>query len=1731
MDKLANHGYTSDTSVSNNMLNDAVKASSKFLSIQNVIDSMKADQIAAEREAVEEILGSDYAGKTISEVSSTILSAKAKTYDTENKSHAYMNSLNDNRSTVKRLIQERKAEIFLEKYCGIQLEKNFWINSSDGVIYYPDDTTGNVDTGAITGSDANITLTAGDVIYGTTLTSDMMTTLAAKDGVSLSGGKLIVGTGVEKTASSVVPEIGNLYTALTTQGQSISTGANDWIVVTGDAADTIVTGGADSIVAGAGNDKITVGADNASINTGEGSDTVEISATVSNVTINDLDASDALTISGTFQIGKAALDDTMLVVTDKTGTRQIRLGNLDRARNARVNGNTIATWLSNAGFNIDSLSSTSSSYVAEDAPATAITEEGGGRIDVDEDYKPAEPTEFVSRSESDPPLISSTAKVNVNLDDVETTSGYYTIGGYKVGEISSAFPNISTFTKNGLTIKLLGTTTDTSGGTNNIKSKTLDELTTDQKTIVAGLFKWWAKECLKLNEETYGISFKSPTAAVNEIGLFFYTGSGNTLASVWNSSYSTGITANLKLNVNMKYYSGISADNTDGVGTGTNAYLDRTLAHEFTHAVMGTNIRYFRYLPQFIKEGAAELTHGTDDERGHTIFNLAYDSSKLNNALNLTNTGTGTADAYAGGYMFLRYFARQAALQDLVDYDAASDVSWSVKNNTNDSTATCSIGGVVVATIKGLAKGLAAKGTTIDGISVSGDTITLSRGVLGTKDVTLTSSGYKLALADGISDAIDSATNRAWTVNKGTATLKANVTAGYSLSDDAKSVKYVAAKNGYVLAKVEGLAKSGVSASDFNTTSTVITLKKSMLGTSKVKVTGNGYTLALAADAPKPATYSPEWILNKTTAYYTQNTGAGFTLADDAKSASYSAAVTTALATVSGIKKVTTDNKTAIANAISIDGKVITLGKDALATSKVTVKGDGYTLALAANAPRPTLQTPEWTLSKTTATYKQTKTDGFTLATDGKSASYSKPATTTLATVNGIKKVTTDNKTAIENAISIDGKVITLGKDALDTSKVTVKGDGYTLATDAASSTVTTKDRWLVSGTTATYDRLQNPYFSSSTDKKKLTYHKETKTANLVKVTGLVKGATVNGTTVSDKNGKAVLSLADNIVTLTNNESCGKKVTVSLASGYTLNNQLTAPAVTKTYLTVKSGKAALKQEKTDGYTLTTNEKTGVKTLTYNAAKTGKNTLTLTTVSGLDKTLTDTDGTLAGLTYNLTDNTVTVDNRILTTSDVKVTGDYKLKLVTTGDYAVPTATKEATIWAVKDTTATYKKVNIGYFTPKNDKTYTYNKEKLLETYATVSGLKKNAPLDSISLSGKVITLSKDALVETPKANTKISLGKKDDYTLALATDVTKVEYNAPTWSHSKSTATYKSSVKTAGYLPADDAKTISYIPSTATKTLATLSGVKSASGITVAGNVITLTDAALNKKKVTLGKNDPYTLALGNASLEPTPGDETWKISDKTKATLSVTYSTGYTTSADAKAINYASKATTKTLAQISGINKSADISTFKAVADGDTKKISLAAAQLGTKVTVSGEYKFDFASDYNSAAITGSKAADNISVAGTGLSITGGKGDDVINLGGSANVFVYASGDGNDVIADFTAASDKIKITSSTTPTVASDGSDAVVTVGTGSIKLTGAAGQTITVLDKNNKAKTYSTPAADLLLDDNYATTTELSEIVKPASATYTPYDFDTTLSLTKEEKFTPAISYSKEK
>ena len=196
-----------------------------------------------------------------------------------------------------------------------------------------------------------------------------------------------------------------------------------------------------------------------------------------------------------------------------------------------------------------------------------------------------------------------------------------------------------------------------------------------QQNIINGLYTWWAKNALNLIEESYGSDYRfdNPNASVREMTVEFVSSESSALALVGSTyNVSNGRAVALTLRINMKYYNDLRTDNVDGAsdykqGNIRAGYLDRTLAHEFTHAVMSANIDHFNELPAYLKEGTAELTHGISDERRKDMETLAGNADKLLKALTPQSDADQirvegvNAPAYAGGFMLLNYFAKQCA--------------------------------------------------------------------------------------------------------------------------------------------------------------------------------------------------------------------------------------------------------------------------------------------------------------------------------------------------------------------------------------------------------------------------------------------------------------------------------------------------------------------------------------------------------------------------------------------------------------------------------------------------------------------------------------------------------------------------------------------------------------------------------------------------------------------------------------------------------------------------------------------------------------------------------------------------------------------------------------------------------------------------------------------------------------------------------------------------------------
>ena len=471
--------------------------------------------------------------------------------------------------------------------------------------------------------------------------------------------------------------------------------------------------------------------------------------------------------------------------------------------------------------------------------------------------------------------------------------------------------------------------------------------------------------------------------------------------------------------------------------------------------------------------------------------------------------------------------------------------------------------------------------------------------------------------------------------------------------------------------------------------------------------------------------------------------------------------------------------------------------------------------------------------------------------------------------------------------------------------------------------------------------------------------------------------------------------------------------------------------------------------------------------------------TLITVEGVSSTI--------GLSEPNGNNVVTVSKSALGTSSVTISDGYTLRLAS--DVSAPK--KGSGSWAYSGTTAKYNQTTTAGYTLASDaKSIVYSK-KTTDALVTVEGVTSK---DGLSFNGNAIVVSSSSL-----GTDKVTVS--DGYTLSLGSDVTTPTTTKAAWSLSKTTATYNSASTTAGYTLASDAKSISYSDEEAATALVTVTGVTSLDGLSLRKKVVTVSAASLGTKNVTI--SDGYTLKLGSDVTVPTTNDAEWKFDGTTAIYMGESSSTGYTLADNT--ITY-SKATTATaLASIEGA---------KAV-DGLTvsgKTIKTTATALSSNVSVgSDDYGFEFVSGYKSAKITGIGGDDTIKTAGqkvtvdggagsdsivssgkyafieggagndfisatgAGATIEGGKGNDTLTGGTGANVFVYANGDGKDVITNYN-EQDKISITSGA-ENISTSGDDVIFTIGKGSITVKDAVSKVITYYDASGNELVYPKP------------------------------------------------------
>ena len=789
---------------------------------------------------------------------------------------------------------------------------------------------------------------------------------------------------------------------------------------------------------------------------------------------------------------------------------------------------------------------------------------------------------------------------------------------------------------------------------------------------------------------------------------------------------------------------------------------------------------------------------------------------------------------------------------------------------------------------------------------------------------------------------------------------------------------------------------------------------------------------------------------------------------------------------------------------VNVDnGKISLIGAASL--SKVNIKGT--------KTSTPSTETNKWTISGTTATF----------GTSSK----------TLVTVSGVKST---------SELSVNGKVITVAKSALNASKVTVSGDyNLALANDVDKTSKTSKD-WSYVNSTATYNQTNTAYYSLAGDKKSISFNKAT-SKTLVTVKG-VKSA--SGLSLSGK-------------TVTVGASSLNKKTVTISDGYTLKiaNGVATPQATSASWSYKNNAATYKAASTSaGYSISSDGKS----ITYSKAKTAS---TLATISGVKSA----DG-------------IKIKNKVITVPNSIIGSSKNVTLNNNGNgYQFVTSVSNKTVkgGANKDA-ITSKGSNLSIVVGTNNDTV-----KIAGSNTTINGGKGN---DVISLSSAA---KNNVIIYDSGDGSDILYGFDENDTLKIAKGkaATSTSGNDVIFTVGKGKITVKGAAdKTFSYSDANGTKTYSTVPTSSEPYTIKGAGITLSSSYSEEkfyveddapnGSVIETIDAsAVNKSgdKFKIKGNDKANKIIASKAGSIIDGGK-GKISDTLVGGKGADVFTYYSGDGNDVITNYSANDTIKIAkGVVSSIwtdredvimkvgdgkitvkdanetrityiennieygclngNKTFSISKDK---DGTNAKLSVEywkdtfdVTEFGNKEVGNAIFKIDAFDVRKNLKITGNDKANEILCGKGNMTLIGGAGDDTYYGNDGTDVFVYNNGDGEDYIVDYN-DEDKIQLIGvdfSSGNSKVENGDVVIKFVGTsGKIRLANAANKTITFIDEKGKPLRVEDPSSWFLADDDdFSTDNQLSSIVKSnVAADYSFINTPTTL-----DKGNNLIAYAK--
>ncbi|MBR6013105.1 MAG: hypothetical protein IK062_04895 [Selenomonadaceae bacterium] len=141
---------------------------------------------------------------------------------------------------------------------------------------------------------------------------------------------------------------------------------------------------------------------------------------------------------------------------------------------------------------------------------------------------------------------------------------------------------------------------------------------------------------------------------------------------------------------------------------------------------------------------------------------------------------------------------------------------------------------------------------------------------------------------------------------------------------------------------------------------------------------------------------------------------------------------------------------------------------------------------------------------------------------------------------------------------------------------------------------------------------------------------------------------------------------------------------------------------------------------------------------------------------------------------------------------------------------------------------------------------------------------------------------------------------------------------------------------------------------------------------------------------------------------------------------------------------------------------------------------------------------------YGKDSILGGSGNDTLLGGSDEDTLNGGKGNDTLHGGDGKDIFVYEKSSGNDIITDYKAGTDKIKIASGSISNYKISGRNIIFTIGNGTLTVKNGKGKKITIEDSegNITTKKYSASLNSSAMwfaeENNFVSSDNLSRITE---------------------------------